>query len=149
MIYLHCIFVRNMRFVCLIVITHFLTLEIKLMGKIIKYLLLFGLLLSLNKTVFAEDVSYPNENTNGEVLTTNDPGPKSGHSIKAYSSGTIYKEITSTPPPKKKIDNSFNEDDPGFPGDPGQGLPVGDGFFMLLGAGIIYFLNSKNHFKKK
>ena len=110
--------------------------------KTAKFLFLFLFLFTITSNVFA------NKDVNMQVILENqeiqieEPTPKNENSIKAYSTGTIYKEIAQQPSDRRKAGSSTNDE--GFPGDPGQ-LPIGDGLIMLLGAGIIYFLNRKNH----
>ena len=117
------------------------------MIKILKNMLLFVLLLTLPVTVFAKKNIKSDDNAAVDVLQTEEATQETGHSIKEYSSGTIYKDAASAP--RKRVENSTNDDDPGFPGDPGQGLPVGDGFQFLMGSALVYFIYKKLNFKKK
>ena len=113
------------------------------------YLILFVMLTSVYS--HAEKNIYSDENTQNQYLQDDGSSSKKRVTIKEYSTGTVYKEVAPnlapTPSPQKS-GSATNEDDPGFPGDPGQ-LPVGDGFIMLFVAGIFYFIVRKNHFKKK
>lgn len=116
--------------------------------KTIKYLFLILLLFSIHINIFATRDTKSQENQENQEIENEEPSPKSKNSIKAYSTGTIYKEIANEPTGRRKAGDATNDDDPGFPGDPGQ-LPVGDGFILLLGAGFIYFLYKKLILKKE
>ena len=117
----------------------------KIIFKGIKFLFLLLLFFTLTSDIFAIKDINSLDNQENQELQIEEATPKMGNSIEAYSTGTIYKEIAQLPSERRKAGSATNDD--GFPGDPGQ-LPVGDGFILLLGAGIIYFLNRKNHFKK-
>ncbi len=112
------------------------------------YKFLVFILLLNTIAVFAKKRNNENSDNYTQESQEEELPPKRKVSIKEYSTGTVYKELQpdATPTDKKTV-TATNEDDPGFPGDPGQ-LPVGDGFVILLGAGFIYFLIRKNHFKK-
>ena len=119
----------------------------KMFNKDIKFLFFLILFLfTLTANIFATKDINSQENQENQEIQFEEPTPKSRNSIEAYSTGTIYKEIAQQPFERKKAGSATN--DGGFPGDPGQ-LPVGDGFILLLGAGIIYFINRKNHFIKR
>lgn len=117
-------------------------------NKLIKHSLILKLLLIY---IFLFSLHPFSAKPNSEIndLETEENIQKKSITIKEYSTGTVFKEIAPTTPNPiiQKSLSSTNEDDPGFPGDPGQ-LPVGDGFIILLVTGIFYFLYRKNLIKK-
>ena len=110
----------------------------KMFNKDIKFLFLLLLLFTLTANIFATKDINSQENQDIQEIQFEEPTPKSGNSIEAYSAGTIFKEITPESYTRKKAGRATSDDDPGFPGDPGA-LPVGDGFLFLFGIGIVYF----------
>jgi len=84
--------------------------------------------------------SYNNKNSEGIFSTQKSLGSNEV----SYSERVPFEE-TDQSLLKKPVNNgsvimrASNEDDPGFPGDPGQ-MPVGDGVWFLLGASFLFIL---------